>query len=593
MAGVSHRFVLGTSVRMASVAEVLVKTLVLAGVKRIHGLPGDSLNGVTDSIRKHSEIEWVHFRNEEAAAFAAGAEAHLTGRIAVCAGSCGPGNLHFINGLYDCQRSRVPVLAIASQIPSTELGTTYFQETHPESVFKDCSHYCGFVSKPEQIPRLLGIAMRTAIAQRGVAVIVLPGDVAIEECAAEAMSLGFLVNDSVLLPPAGDLANAAALLNGAKTVTILAGAGCAGAHDELMRVAQQLQAPIVHALRGKEFVEYDNPYDVGMTGLLGFSSGYRAMKNCDALLVLGSDFPYPPFYPEQAKKVQVDLRGEQIGRRTPVDVGLIGSVKETVAALLPLLGPRKASAHLEDSVRHYHTARKSLDDLAVGKPGTTPLHPEYVTRVVSELAAEDAIFTADVGTPTIWVARYLGFNGKRRLVGSWSHGSMASALPQAIGAQSTFPNRQVISLSGDGGLAMLMGELLTAVQNKVPIKIVLYNNHALAFVEVEMMSAGIVPFGTDLTNPDFSKVAEACGLFGARVEKPEELRPALEAAFAHDGPALVDVLVHRQELSLPPSITKAQALGFGLFLTKSVLNGRGDALEDLAKTNLLDRILGE
>lgn len=361
-----------------------------------------------------------------------------------------------------------------------------------------------------------------------------------------------------------------------------------------MQIAEHLQAPIVHALRGKEFVEYDNPYDVGMTGLLGFTSGYRAMMNCDALLVLGTDFPYPQFYPEKAKKIQVDVRGEQIGRRTVVDVGLIGTVQATLAALLPRLGTKKDSAHLKDCISHYKEARKDLDQLAVGKPGTSPLHPEYVARVVDESASDDAIFAVDVGTPTVWAARYLTFNGKRRLLGSFSHGSMAGALPQAMGAQAAMgKNRQVVTLSGDGGLAMLMGELLTLVQNDLPVKLIVFNNHALAFVEVEMMAAGIVPFGTDLKNPDFSKVAEACGLFGTRVTKPEELKPALEQAFAHDGPALVEVLVHRQELSMPPTITAKQAAGFGLYLLKCVLNGKGDAIVDLAKTNLLSRILGE
>lgn len=578
---------------MASVAEVLVQTLILAGVKRVHGLPGDSLNGVTDSIRQHKEITWVHFRNEEAAAFAAGAEAHVTGALAVCAASCGPGNLHFINGLYDCQRSRVPVLAIAAQIPTKELGTRYFQETDPSHLFKDCSHYCGVVSDPDQMPRLLAIAMRTAIAQRGVAVLVLPGDIAAKTCVHAPSPLGFLRSNSSVVPSAEHLGEAANLLNAAKRVTILAGAGCEGAHDELLQIAKQLQAPIVHALRGKEFVEYDNPYDVGMTGLLGFTSGYKAMMHCDALLALGTDFPYPQFYPEKARKIQVDLRGEQIGRRTSVDVGLVGSVKETITALMPLLTSTKNGQHLQDSVEHYRNARKDFDSLAIGKPGTSPLHPEYVAQVINELAAEDAIFTADVGTPTIWMCRYLGFNGKRRLVGSWSHGSMAGALPQALGAQSAFPGRQVVSLSGDGGLAMLMGELLTAVQNKLPVKIIVFNNQALAFVEVEMIAAGIVPFGTELTNADFKAIAEACGMFGARVDKPEQLRPTLTAAFAFDGPALVDVSVHRQELSMPPSISAEQALGFSLYLMRCVLNGKGDAIIDLAKTNFLSRFTGE
>jgi pyruvate dehydrogenase (quinone) len=577
---------------MATVAEILLETLILSDVSRVYGLPGDSLNGFTNSIGEHKEIKWIHVRHEETAAFAAGADAHLTNRLAVVAGSCGPGNLHFINGLFDCHRSRVPVLAIASQIPSTELGTAYFQETNPEQIFKDCSHYCGVITEASQMPRILAIAMRTAIAKRGVAVIVLPGNIANKDCPFPAQALGFFSNDSTLVPPDQDLAAAAAILNKAERVTILAGAGCEGAHAELLEIAELLQAPIVHAFRGKEFVEYDNPFDVGMTGLIGFSSGYRAMMNCDALLALGTDFPYPQFYPEHAKKIQVDVRGEQIGRRTVVDVGLIGTVKETLKALLPLVDSTTDSAHLEDSVAHYKETRKELDELAVGKPGSSPLHPEYVARVLDEIAAEDAIFTADVGSPCIWAARYLHFNGKRRLLGSFSHGSMANALPQALGAQAAFPGRQVVTLSGDGGLAMLMGELLTAVQNKLPVKIVVFNNSALAFVEVEMMAAGIVPFGTDLKNPDFSKVAEACGLLGVRVTTPEELKPALERALAYDGPALVDVLVQRRELSMPPSISASQALGFGLYLSKAVLNGRGDEIIDLAKANLTNRLFG-
>jgi pyruvate dehydrogenase (quinone) len=577
---------------MATVAEILLETLILSDVSRVYGLPGDSLNGFTNSISEHKGIQWIHVRHEEAAAFAAGADAHLTNRLAVVAGSCGPGNLHFINGLFDCHRSRVPVLAIASQIPSTELGTTYFQETNPGQIFKDCSHYCGVITEADQMPRILAIAMRTAIAKRGVSVIVLPGNIANKDCPFPAAALGFLSNDSILVPPDQDLAAAAAILKNAERVTILAGAGCEGAHAELLEIAEHLQAPIVHAFRGKEFVEYDNPFDVGMTGLIGFASGYRAMMNCDALLALGTDFPYPQFYPEHARKVQVDIRGEQIGRRTVVDVGLIGTVKETLKALLPLVGSTTDSAHLEDSVAHYKETRKELDELAVGKPGSSPLHPEYVARILDEIAAEDAIFTADVGSPCIWAARYLHFNGKRRLLGSFSHGSMANALPQALGAQAAFPGRQVVTLSGDGGLAMLMGELLTAVQNRLPVKIVVFNNSALAFVEVEMMAAGIVPFGTDLKNPDFSKVAEACGLLGARVTTPEELKPALEKALAYDGPALVDVLVQRRELSMPPTISASQALGFGLYLSKAVLNGRGDEIIDLAKANLANRLFG-
>ena len=369
-------------------------------------------------------------------------------------------------------------------------------------------------------------------------------------------------------------------------MTILGGAGCEGAHAELLDAAERLKAPVVHAMRGKEFIEYDNPYDVGMTGLLGFSSGYYAMMSCDALLMLGTDFPYPQFFPKEATIIQVDQRGEQIGRRTRVDVGLIGDVKDTLAALTPLLENRSGRSHLDRATSHYQKARKGLDDLAVGEPGRTPIHPQYVAKVLNELAADDAIFTCDVGTPTVWAARYLHMNGKRRLLGSFTHGSMANALPQAIGAQKAFPGRQVVTLSGDGGLAMLLGDLLTLPQLKLPVKVVVFNNSSLGFVELEMKAAGLLDFGTELVNPNFAKLAESANIFGARVEKPEELEPALRGALQHNGPALVDVVVNRQELSMPPTIRAEQAAGFSLYVLKAVLSGRGDEVIDLAKTNL-------
>ena len=570
------------------VADVLVDTLVAAGVKNVYGLAGDSLNGITDSIRTRDNIKWVPVRHEETAAFAAGAEAHLTGHLAVCAGSCGPGNLHLINGLYDCHRSRVPVLAIAAHIPSQEIGSSYFQETRPESLFRECSHYCELISQPEQMPRVLEIAMQTAISRRGVAVIVLPGNVALRDATSDRQPwIHFDEPKPIVRPSDEEIGRLAILLNEAQRVTILGGAGCAGAHDELIAAASALQAPIVHALRGKEFIEYDNPFDVGMTGLLGFSSGYRAMMNCDALLMLGTDFPYQQFYPERAAIIQVDIRGEQIGRRTRVDLGLVGDVKATLEALLPNLTPKTDSAHLEHCIKHYQAARKGLDDLATGEPGHNPVHPQYVAHVLDELAATDAIFSCDVGTPTIWAARYLTMNGKRRLLGSFSHGSMANALPQAIGAQVSHPGRQVVTLSGDGGIAMLMGDLLTLRQLRLPVKVVVFNNSSLGFIELEMKAAGILEFATDLENPDFAKLAETVGVLGLKAETPEDVRPMLLQALQHDGPALVEVMVNRQELSMPPTITAEQVKGFSLYMIKAVLDGRGTRLLDLATTNLL------
>ncbi len=572
----------------AKIANIIVETLASIGVKRVYGVPGDSLNGITDAIRTRKSLAWIHTRNEEAAAFAAGAEAHLTGGLAVCAGSCGPGNTHLINGLYDCHRNRVPVLAIAAQIPSNELGSDYFQETKPDHIFKDCSHYCEYISRPSQMPRVLEIAIRTAIAKRGVAVIVISGDTALQEATLRRISLTLDSMQPISSPEPALLQRAAEMLNAAKKVTILGGAGCEGAHAELLQAAEKLKSPIVHALRGKEFIAYDNPYDVGMTGLLGFTSGYYAMEHCDLLLMLGTDFPYQQFYPGKAKIIQVDLRGEQIGRRTPVDLGLVGSVQDTLRELLPLLQQKADGTHLEETQAHYKKSREGLDHLATGEPGKTPIHPQYLNRVLDRLASEDAIFTCDVGTPTVWAARYLTMNGKRRLLGSFNHGSMANALPQAIGAQVTFPGRQVVSLSGDGGLAMLMGELLTLQQLKAPVKIIVYQNDALSFVELEMKAVGIISFGTNLVNPDFARVADACGIFGRNVEDPGELEGALRAAFDHPGPALVSVKVANQELSMPPTIDFEQAKGFGIYLIKAMLNGRGDEILDLAKTNLRD-----
>lgn len=568
------------------VAELFVEVLAAAGVERIYGVAGDSLNGITDSVRRRNGIEWIGVRHEETAAFAAGAEAALTGKLAVCAGSCGPGNLHLINGLYDAHRSRVPVLAIAAHIPSQEIGSGYFQETHPELLFKECSHYCELVSTPSQMPRTLEIAIQTALSKRGVAVVVLPGDVALLDAEYDDRRVNFTFAQPHIVPRPEELDRMAAELNQAARVTILAGAGCAGAHDSLIALAAKLQAPIVHAMRGKEFIEYDNPYDVGMTGLLGFSSGYHAMVNCDALLMLGTDFPYQQFFPKNARILQIDLREEQLGRRSHLDLGLVGDIAETLPALLPRVTQKTDPSYLDTCLAHYRDARKGLDDLATGKPGQRPIHPQYLAKVLNEIASDDAIFTIDVGTPVIWGARYLSMNGRRRLLSSFNHGSMANALPQAIGAQISHPGRQVIALSGDGGFSMLMGDLLSLRQLNLPVKIVVFNNGSLGFVELEMKATGFVNHGTDLVNPDLAGIAKGAGVLGLHVEDPEQIRPALEEALAHDGPALIDVAVNRQELAMPPSLKLHQIVDFNLYLIRAILNGRGDEIIDLARTNL-------
>jgi pyruvate dehydrogenase (quinone) len=576
---------------VSTVAETIVAHLKASGVSRVYGLPGDSLNGFTDALRRDGSIQWLHVRHEEAAAFAASADATLTGELAVCAASCGPGNTHLLNGLFDANRSRVPVLAIAAQIPSHEIGTGYFQETHPQELFRECSVYCELVSTAAQLPGILRIAMRTAVSREGVAVLVIPGDILLETAAGEEPVSAIRRTATVSRPVDDELAAAAALLNASERVTILAGAGCAGAHAELLETARVLQAPIVHTLRGKEHVEYGNPFDVGLTGLLGFESGYRAMESCDALLILGADFPYRDFYPKDVPVVQVDVRGEQIGRRIAVQHPLVGTVKDTLSAIISLLKAKDTGDrnHLSRMRHHYARTRRDLDKLASADRNRSPLHPQYVAQAVSEAASEDAIFIPDVGSPIIWSARYLAMNGQRRLIGSFLHGSMANAMPQAIGAQAAFPGRQVIALSGDGGIAMLLGDLITLRQHRLPVKVVVFDNDALAFVELEMMSAGIPKWGTDLNNPDFAEVARSLGLYGVRVERPDELQPALKAAFEYDGPAVVNVRTARQELSVPPHVTFSELKGVSLFAGRTILSGRGDELVELARQNVPHR----
>lgn len=575
---------------MTTFADHIIDMLSASGVRRVYGLPGDSLNGFTDAIRRSGEISWEHVRHEESAAFAAAADAALTGRLAVCAGSCGPGNLHLINGLFDAQRSRVPVLAVAAHIPRTEIGSEYFQETHPQELFRECSVYCELVSTPEMAPRILAMAMRAAVEENGVAVVVIPGEIFLQRISEQAVRpIG--PTRSVLRPDDESLRRAAELLNAAERVTILGGAGVAGSHDALVQLAETLQAPVVHALRGKEFIEYDNPYDVGMTGLLGFASGYKAIKEADTLLMLGTDFPYQQFYPEGATVIQVDIRGRNLGRRTPIDLGLRGTVADTLAALHPLLRPKRDREHLDRALRHYRKTRATLDSLAVNDRDRTPIRPEYVAGLIDRLASDDAVFTCDVGSPVVWAARYLTMNGRRRLIGSFNHGTMANALPHAIGAQTAFPGRQVVALAGDGGLTMLFGELVTLIQNRLPVKLIVFNNSSLNFVELEMKAAGIVTFGTDLVNPDFAAVASSMGVFGRRVTEPGGLEGALTDAFAHNGPAVVDVITARQELSIPPAITVEQAKGFSLYAIRTILAGRRDELLDLITTNVARRIL--
>ena len=567
------------------IADELISKLVSAGVERIYGVVGDSLNPVTDAIRLNGKIQWIHVRHEEVGAYAAGAEAQLTGKLAACGGSCGPGNLHLINGLFDAHRSNAPVLAIASHIPSSEIGTGYFQETHPEILFKECSHYCELISNPKQFGRVLQSAMQNAVGLGGVGVIVLPGDVAGAEMPAEG-ARSVAARRPCARPGEKELAELAELVNSSKKIALFCGIGCADAHDELIALAEKLKAPMGHTYRGKSFVEYDNPYDVGMSGLLGFGAAYDAMHQCDLLLLLGTDFPYDKFLPTNPKIVQVDIRVGHLGRRSKLDLGIWGDVRETIHALLPMVDAKPDRSFLDAMTKKHKEAVRRLNVYVdhVGK--RTPMHPEPVAAALSEIAAEDAIFTADTGMCNVWSGRYIRATKDRRLIGSFSHGSMANALPQAIGAQLAFPGRQVISMSGDGGLAMLMGDLLTVTQYDLPIKILVFNNSALGMVKLEMEVAGLPDYQTDLKNPNFAKLAEAIGIMGVRIENPADISSGLKKALQHSGPALIDVVTDPNAVSLPSHIEPQQLVGFGLTMGKLVLSGRIDEVVDTIETNI-------
>jgi pyruvate dehydrogenase (quinone) len=563
-----------------TVAEDLVDTLAHAGVQRVYGIVGDSLNPVTDTIRRSDKVRWVHVRHEETAAFAAGAEAQLTGQLAVCAGSCGPGNLHLINGLFDAHRSMAPVLAIAAHIPSSEIGTGYFQETHPDQLFRECSYYCELISNPRQAPRVLRTAVQHAVSKRGVSVVVLSGDVAAMEAPSDTLAHEFVTAIPLVRPADADLARLADLLNRGRRVALFCGSGCAGAHAEVVALAKKLKAPVGYSFRGKEWVEFDNPCAVGMTGLLGWGAAFEAMHTCDVLLLLGTDFPYDTFMPTNPQVAQIDIRAERLGRRSKLDLGLCGDVRDTIQALLPHVEPKSDRTFLDAMLEEHKDAMRKLRTYVDHIGTRQPIHPEYVAATLDELAAQDAVFTMDTGMSAVWGARYLRAGAGRRFLGSFNHGSMANALPQAIGAQVAYPARQVISLSGDGGLAMLMGDLLTIPQHRLPLKIVLFNNHRLGMVQMEMEVAGLPHYGCELKNPNFAALAQAMGLTGVRVEDPKDVRPAMEQILASSGPALVDVVTDPNVLSMPPKATIQQAEGFALAMTKMAFTGEiGDVLD--------------
>ncbi len=575
-----------------TIADQFIAQLVDAGVSHIYGIVGDSLNPIVDAVRRsggsaEGGIDWIHVRHEEGAAFMAAAEAQLTGKLAVCAGSCGPGNLHLINGLFDAHRSKAPVLAIASHIPSAQIGSGYFQETHPERLFVECSNYCEMVSTAAQSPHVVNTALRHAIAGPGVSVVVMPGDVAEFEASASFPSL-VLTEPSTLVPAEADVQRLAVAIDTAKTVAIFAGAGVEGAHDEVVAFAELLQAPVGHTLRGKQWIQYDNPYDIGMTGLLGYGAANAGIHDADLLLLIGTDFPYTQFLPDPGKVVigQIDADASHLGHRVSVAHPVHGDVRATLARLTELVAPKTDGAFLDRMLKKHEKLLETVVGTYTDVSSVTPIHPEYAITLIDEAAADDAIFTADTGMGNVWQARYITPTPERRIIGSLIHGSMANALPQALGAQFAYPGRQVVAIAGDGGLSMLLGELITAVAYKLPVKVFVFNNSTLGLVKLEMLVDGFPSFGTDVPDVDFAGIAEAIGFHAERVDDPHALKDAVASAFAHEGPALLDIVTDPRALSLPPAITGEQVKGFALAMSKTVLHGGSGEAVAMARSNI-------
>lgn len=568
------------------VAEIVVDALQQAGVRRCYGIVGDTLNHVTDAMHG-SEIAWVHVRHEEVAAFAAGADSLVSGQLTACAGSCGPGGLHFINGIFESNRNRAPMVLIASQIVTSELGMEFPQEVDFKAVYGSCTVFCEQVHSAEQARRVVALACQAAISRRGVAVVILPADISEAEVKHD-VPFSVHYTQPVLRPSDAELQRVAELLGQGKRIGVYAGAGCQGAHAQLLELARRLQAPVAHTSRAKDFVEPDNPYNMGMTGIFGIESGFHTLMECDTLLLLGADFAWGQFYPDKATIIQVDRDGSHLGRRHPVNLGVVGDIAPTLDALLPMLPPREDSSFLDECIERRDKALKKREKEE--QPGEGELiHPQHLTALLSKYATDDALFTADGGSPMVWVLRHIRVNGRRRTLTSLLHGTMANAMPQALGLQKAFPGRQVISLSGDGGLAMLLGDLLTAVQEDLPIKVVVFNNGSLNFVELEQKVEGLLDNYTDLKNPDFGRLAEVIGFHGRTVTRSEDLEEAVQDFLAQRGPALLDVHTSRAELVMPPQIEAKQVAGTALYAAKAVLNGRFDDVKHLLVDNFLKK----
>jgi pyruvate dehydrogenase (quinone) len=567
------------------VGQVIVEALADAGVSRCYGIAGDTLNHITDPLRIAGRIAWVHVRHEEAGGFAAGAEAQLTGRLAACAGTCGPGSLHFINGLFESNRNRAPVVLIATQVGSFELGLDFPQELDLRTIYRTCSVFCEELRAPSEARRLAVLACQAALTRRGVAVLIVPGDIAAAQVDDD-VPYQVHAPAPVVVPSNADLDRMAAILGAGRRVAVYAGAGAEGAHDEVVELCAALNAPVAHTSRAKDFIEYDNPFSVGMTGLLGVKSGYEAVTGCDTLLLLGTDFAWRQFYPDEARLVQVDADPTHLGRRHPVELGVVGDVKQTLRALLPRLTQKTDRTFLDKCLEHVEASRKALlHEERAGEGGL--IHPQRVAALISRHADDDAVFTADGGSPMVWLLRHVAVNGRRRTLLSLLHGTMANAMPMALGAQKAFPGRQVIAFSGDGGIAMLLGDLLTAVQEEIPIKVVVFNNGTLGFVEMEMKVEGILDAYTKLKNPDFARLAEVIGFRGRRVEHGDDLDGTVREFLAHPGPALLDVVVNGMELIMPPTVDKAQVFSTALYGAKAILSGRAGDVVELVESNFV------
>lgn len=567
------------------IAEQLIDTLVKSGVERIYAVTGDSLNEVNEAVRKNDQIKWIHVRHEETGAYAAAAEAQLTGRPGCCAGSSGPGHVHLTNGLYDAHRSGAPVIAIASTIPTGEFGTEYFQETNTIKLFNDCSYYNEVATTPAQFPRMLQSAIQTAVTRKGVSVIGLPGDLAKASAVAVDSSVINYPAPPEVCPSEEELAQLADMLNKHTRITLFCGIGCRGAHEEVIALSEKLNAPVVYTFKGKMEVQYENPYEVGMTGLLGMPSGYYSMHEAEVLLMLGTDFPYSAFLPDDIKIAQIDIKPERLGRRAKVDIGLCGDVKLSIQSLLRMLNPKTDDSFLLKQLKRYEGVKKDLAAYTEDKGDVNKIHPEYVMSEIDKLSSDDAVFTVDTGMTCVWGARYLQATGKRHMLGSFNHGSMANALPQAIGAALAYPDRQVVALCGDGGLSMTLGDLETVVQYKLPIKIIVFNNRSLGMVKLEMEVDGLPDWQTNMLNPDFAQVAEAMGMTGFNVSDPEEVLTTLLNAFEMDGPVLVNIMTDPNALAMPPKIEFGQMVGFAQSMYKLLINGRSQEVIDTINSN--------